>query len=38
MSETTDALKAVVTVEHAAVFTYGVITAFTNSTRRTMVS
>ncbi len=37
MSETTDALKAVVTVEHAAVFTYGVITAFTNSTRRTMV-
>ncbi|GAB07101.1 DUF4439 domain-containing protein [Gordonia amarae] len=37
MSETTDALKVVVASEHAALFTYGVITAFTTSTRRKTV-
>ncbi|MBD0020982.1 DUF4439 domain-containing protein [Gordonia pseudamarae] len=37
MSTTTDALRTVVAAEHAALFTYGVITAFTTSTRRRTV-
>ncbi|MFW0790292.1 ferritin-like domain-containing protein [Gordonia sp. CPCC 205333] len=38
MSDTTDALGAAVDAEHAAVYTYGVLTAFTTGDRRTAVA
>ncbi|GAB19137.1 hypothetical protein GOEFS_075_00580 [Gordonia effusa NBRC 100432] len=38
MSDTTDALGAAVDAEHAAVYTYGVLTAFTTGERRAAVA
>ncbi|MFT4044567.1 MAG: ferritin-like domain-containing protein [Gordonia sp. (in: high G+C Gram-positive bacteria)] len=38
MSATTDALSAAVDAENAAVFTYGVMTAFVSAARRTTVA
>ncbi|GAB88810.1 ferritin-like domain-containing protein [Gordonia rhizosphera] len=38
MTETTDALSAAVDAENAAIFTYGVVTAFVSATRRDTVA